>query len=45
MIAVLLAYFSILILENTIFISDEEQWCKEERPDLSFEQCSEEFGY
>jgi len=45
LIAVLVVYFLFLVLENTIFISDEKQWCKKERPELTFEECSEEFGY
>jgi hypothetical protein len=42
---ILVAYFCFLLLAHTVFISDEEQWCKEERPERTFEECSEEFGY
>ena len=37
-----LVYF---VLAHDRLLPEEERWCKEFRPELSLQECGEEFGY
>jgi hypothetical protein len=47
------ACFSVLVLLLTVFMEDgpdaeakeRHKWCEEHRPNLTFEECSEEAGW